>query len=63
MNAPEKCAVEGKSVFPDRDSAKAYAKSKQQEWHGRGKAYRCTFGDHYHVTRSRMGRSCTKGGK
>lgn len=57
------CTVSGKAILPDREAAKAAAKSLRIQYHGRGKAYRCAFGEHYHVTKSVMGSSGRRGGK
>lgn len=51
-------AIRGKdnAIFDSRDDAKTFARLVTQPKHGgRGKAYRCTFGDHYHITRSYRG--------
>ena len=47
----------GRAMFANREDAKTFARIVLQPVAGgRGKAYRCQFGDHYHVTRSYMGR-------
>lgn len=53
----EKCGVEGKDILPTKDAAREYLRSFRAQpgrW-GRGRSYRCSFGDHYHVTKGLRG--------
>lgn len=47
-------------MFPTREDAKTWARTRQARWGGRGKAYRCQFCEHFHVTRSILGKRSTR---
>lgn len=59
MNRPvhEKCNVEGKDIFATKAEAREELKvfRSQPGRRGRGRSYRCSFGDHYHVTKGLRG--------
>jgi hypothetical protein len=52
----EKCTVEGKDIFVTRDDALAALPHIRARNKGKGKVYRCPFGDHYHWTKGLSGR-------
>lgn len=54
-NGKEKCLVEGKDIYPTRAEAKADA-VRLRKVHGLSKAYPCSFGDHWHVTKGARAR-------
>lgn len=54
--AREKCGVQGKDVFPTREEARSILRDFRAQHHGKGTVYRCSFGDHYHVTKGLHGR-------
>lgn len=50
------CSVTGKEIWLDKDAARAAARSLARVRNGRGKALRCDFGDHYHISKGLRGR-------
>lgn len=55
MSAPPRCGGPGgKVIYPTRTEARA-ALPAFRERYGRGKAKRCTWGEHYHLTKGLMG--------
>lgn len=53
----EKCGVEGKDILATKEEARDYLRTfrAQPGRRGRGRSYRCSFGDHYHVTKGLRG--------
>jgi hypothetical protein len=54
--AREKCRVEGKDIYATKEEARETLNFFRKDHKGRGKTYRCIFGDHYHVTKGLCGR-------
>ena len=52
----KRCGVEGKIIYATKDEARAVLRDFRAEHAGRGKSYRCSFGEHYHVTKGLCGR-------
>lgn len=51
----DRCSVSGKIIYATREEARAVARAFRRHNKGRGKSYRCTWGDHYHVTKGLCG--------
>jgi len=54
--ARQKCGVQHKDIFETRDEARSILADFRKQHKGKGTVYRCSFGDHYHVTKGLMGR-------
>jgi hypothetical protein len=53
----EKCLAQGKDIFATKEDARAYLLTEFRARHaGHGTTYRCSFGDHYHVSKGLTGR-------
>ena len=50
-----KCHVENKDIYVTKEEAAADIAEFRRNHNGRGKSYRCSFGDHYHVTKGLRG--------
>jgi hypothetical protein len=57
MSYRERCQGPGhKEILPTKAEAQAELKVFKTRHNGRGHSYRCSWGDHYHVTTGLMGR-------
>jgi hypothetical protein len=54
-NGREKCSVEGKDIYPTRGEARA-DRPRLASLYGQAKVYRCSFGEHYHITKGARAR-------
>lgn len=52
----EICLIAGKEIFDTKEEARANVRSFRRKHAGRGKAYACSWGEHYHVTKGLRGR-------
>lgn len=46
----------GKVIYQTRDEARAALRSFRQLHHGHGSVKRCSWGEHYHLTKGLFGR-------
>lgn len=46
----------GKEIFDTKEEARAELPTFRAEHGGHGKAYRCSFGEHYHITKGFIGK-------
>jgi len=51
----DRCLISGKVIYPTLEEARAIVRAFRRHNKNRGKVYRCTWGEHYHVTKGLNG--------
>lgn len=51
----DRCRISGKVIYETKEAARAELRAFRRYHAGRGKTYRCSWGEHYHVTKGLCG--------